>query len=326
MSMRNALLIAGAVVVVAAAGVGAWMLTNTARRGTAVAATVNGDPIYWSQVDAEIKRTAAQFGMDPTSQEFAKQRDEITKAVVDQLVARQIIMQEARKRNLVAADKDVDEQLATIKKRLPSEKAFNDAMTQYGFTLQTLRDLIRMDLTQRRVAAIVAPATVAEEEVRKQFESKKGQYDRPAQIKVGHILFRGGDKSQEAIAQAKLRIVQAKLAEGAKFEDLATQYSDDPGSAPQGGSLGFVAKGTLVKEFEEAAWALRPGQVSGPVKTQYGVHLIKVYETKEAEKANFDKVKDQIRDELLQGKREKAFEAWLEEQRKAAKVERFTRS
>ncbi|MDR7484608.1 MAG: peptidylprolyl isomerase [Armatimonadota bacterium] len=326
MKMRSALPIAGAVVVVVAAGVGAWMLTTIARRGAAVAATVNGEPIYWSQVDAEIRRTAAQFGMDPAGQEFAKQRDEITKAVVDQLVARQLIMQEARKRNLVAADKDVDEQLAAIRQRLPSEKAFNEALTQYGFTLQTLRDLIRMDLTQRRVADVVAPVAVSDDEVRAQFERHRAQYDRPAQIRVGHILFRGGDKSQEAVAQAKLRIVQAKLAEGAKFEDLASQYSDDSGSAAQGGSLGFVAKGTLVKEFEEAAWALRPGQVSGPVKTQYGVHLIKVYEMKDAEKATFDKVKEQIRAQLLQSKREKAFEAWLEAQRKSARIERFTRS
>ncbi|MGQ0568099.1 MAG: peptidylprolyl isomerase [Armatimonadota bacterium] len=325
MKMRKALLAAGIVVVLVAIGAGAWALTGSAKRGTAVAATVNGDPIYWSQVDTEVTRTAAQFGIDPKSPEFEKQRADITKAVIDQLIGTRIVMQEARKRNLVARDKEVDEQLAGIRQRFPSETEFNTAMARNGFTLASLRDVIRINLTQRRVAEAVATGTVSEEEMRKRFDSNRAQYNKPAQIKVSHILFRVAEKGQEAVAQAKARIVQAKLADGGKFEDLAKQYSDDPGSVERGGDLGFVSKGTLVKEFEETAWALKPGETSGVVKTQYGLHIIRVHEVKEAEKADYDKVKDQIREQLLGAKREKAFEAWIEAQRKVAKIERFER-
>jgi len=325
MKMRKALLAAGIVVVLVAIGAGAWALTGSAKRGTAVAATVNGDPIYWSQVDTEVTRTAAQFGIDPKSPEFEKQRADITKAVIDQLIGTRIVMQEARKRNLVAGDKEVDEQLAGIRQRFPSETEFNTAMARNGFTLASLRDVIRINLTQRRVAEAVAMGTVTEEEMRKRFDSNRAQYNKPAQIKVSHILFRVAEKGQEAVAQAKARIVRAKLADGGKFEDLAKQYSDDPGSAERGGDLGFVSKGTLVKEFEEVAWALKPGETSGLVKTQYGLHIIRVHEVKEAEKADYDKVKDQIREQLLAAKREKAFEAWIDAQRKVAKIERFER-
>lgn len=325
MKMRKALLAAGIVVVLVAIGAGAWALTGSAKRGTAVAATVNGDPIYWSQVDTEVTRTAAQFGIDPKSPEFEKQRADITKAVIDQLIGTRIVMQEARKRNLVAGDKEVDEQLAGIRQRFPSETEFNTAMARNGFTLAALRDVIRINLTQRRVAEAVAMGTVTEEEMRKRFDSNRAQYNKPAQIKVSHMLFRVAEKGQEAVAQAKARIVQAKLADGGKFEDLAKQYSDDPGSAERGGDLGFVSKGTLVKEFEEVAWALKPGETSGLVKTQYGLHIIRVHEVKEAEKADYDKVKDQIREQLLAAKREKAFEAWIDAQRKVAKIERFER-
>jgi peptidyl-prolyl cis-trans isomerase C len=171
----------------------------------------------------------------------------------------------------------------------------------------------------------VAPAQVTDEEVRRQFETDRAKYDRPAQIHVAHILFRIADKAQAAVAQAKAKIVQARLAEGAKFEDLARQYSDDPGSAERGGDLGFVARGSLVKEFEDAAWALKPGQTSGLVRTQYGVHIIRVLEVQPAQQADFDRLKDEIRTQLLQAKREKAFERWLEQQRKAAKIEQFPR-
>lgn len=325
MKMRKVLLAVGIVAILVAGGWGAWTLTRKARTGTAVAAKVNGDAIYWSQVDAEVNRAAAQFGMDPKSTEFDKQRTDIQKAVIDQLVAMRIVVQEARKRNLLAADKEVDEQLASIRQRFPSESDFNNALARNGFTMTTLRDAIRVNLTQRRLADAVAQGEVSEDAMRAQFDKNRTQYDKPAQIKVSHILFRISDKNQEAVAQAKAKIVQAKLAEGAKFEDLAKQYSDDPGSAQRGGDLGFVTKGALVKEFEDAAWSMKPGATSGLVRTQYGLHIIRVFEVKDAQTADYDKVKVEIRDQLLQTKREKAFEGWMDQQRKVAKIERFER-
>jgi len=325
MKLRNVIIAVAVVVVVAAAGAGAWFLTKGAQKGSAVAARVNGDAIYWSQVDAEVARAAAQFGLDPAGEEFAKQRNEITKAVMDQLVAQRLVVQEGRKRNIAAGDKEVEEQLAEIKKRFPGEAEFTSALARNGLTLAGLREMISINLTQRKVAEVVAVASVPDAEVRKQYDTNPALYDKPAQIKVSHILLRIGEKGAESVAAAKVKIIQAKLADGAKFEDLAKQYSEDPGSAERGGDLGFVTKGTLVKEFETVAWALKPGQTSGPVRTQYGLHIIRVHETKVAEKGSFEKVKEEIRAQLLGSKREKAFDAWLTEQRKVAKVERFER-
>ncbi len=325
MNIRKVLLAAGIVVVLAVGGWGAWTLTRKARTGTALAAKVNGDAIYWSQVDAEVTRAAAQFQIDPKSKEFDKQRADIQKAVIDQLVAMRIVVQEAGKRNLLATDKEVDEQLANIRQRFPGQKEFDTALEKNGFTVTTLRDAIRVNLSQKRLADAVARGEVSEDEMRAQFDKNRTQYDKPAQIKVSHILFRINDKTQEAVAQAKAKIVLSKLADGAKFEDLAKQYSDDPGSAQRGGDLGFVTKGSLVKEFEDAAWSLKPGQTSGLVRTQYGLHLIRIFEIKDAQKADYDKVKAEIRDQLLQTKREKAFEGWMDQQRKVAKIERFER-
>ncbi len=322
---RYALIALGVAVLVAAGGTGAWVLTSKARQGSAVAARVNGDAIYWSQVDAEVARAAAQFGLDPDSDEFKKQRDQVAKVVIDQLVAQRIVLQEGRRRNITASDKEVDEQLATIRQRFPGEAEFNTALAKNGLTLAGLRDMIRISATQRHVADAVATATVSDDEVRKQYDSNPTLYDKPAQIRVSHILLRIAEKSAEPIAAAKAKIVQARLADGARFEDMAKQYSEDPGSAERGGDLGFVSKGTLVKEFEAVAWALKPGGTSEPVRTQYGLHIIRVHEVRAAEKGSFEKVREEIRAQLLGAKREKAFDAWLAAQQKAAKVERFER-
>lgn len=325
MDMRKTLMAVAIVTAVAAAGVGAWVLRTRMQQAAAAAAVVNGEVILWTQVDAEVSRAAAQFGIDSKSADFEKQRAEISKAVVDQLIATRLILQEARKRNIAATEKEIDDQLDAIKKRFPTEAEFATALTRNGFTLASLREAIRANITQRRVAEVVAPGQVSDEDLRRQFEANRAQYDQPAQIKASHILFRIAQQDQEAVAAAKAKIVLAKLADGAKFEDLAKQYSDDRVSAERGGDLGFVARGTLVKEFEDAAWSLKPGETSGLVKTQYGLHLIRVYEVKEAVKADFSRVKDRIREQLLAERREKAFGGWVEEQRKAAKIERFER-
>ncbi len=324
--IRSIILPVVAVVALAAAGAGAWAITTNSRRATAVAAKVNGEAILWADVDVEVNRFAAQVGGDPKGKEFEKQKGELTKGIIDQIILQKLIMQEARKRNLLASDKEINEQLARIKTQFPNEKAFGEALAKERLTLTSLRELIRFRLTQRRVAeAVTKDVKVADDDVRAAFEKDRPSYDKPAQIKVSHILFRVTDKNQESVAQAKAKIAQAKLGDGEKFEDVARKYSEDPGSAERGGDLGYVSKGTLVKEFEEAAWALKPGQTSGLVRTQYGLHIIRLYDVKQAEKADFDKVKDEVRDKLLAAKREKAFDAWLEEQRKAARIERFER-
>lgn len=325
MRLRNIIIAVAVVTILAAAGVGAWFLTKVARQGSAVAARVNGDAIYWSQVDAEVVRAAAQFGLDPAGEEFAKQRGEIAKAVVDQLIAQRLVVQEGRKRNITAGDKDIQEQIAAIKQRFPGEAEFTAALARNGLTLTGLREMISISITQRNVAGAVAVPAVSDDEVRKQYDTNPALYDKPAQIKASHILLRITDKDTESVAAAKAKVILARLSDGAKFEDLAKQYSEDPGSAERGGDLGYVTKGTLVKEFEAVAWELKPGQTSGAVRTQYGLHIIRVHENKAAEKGSFEKVKEEIRAQLLGSKREKAFDAWLTEQRKVAKVERFER-
>lgn len=326
MKMRSIVLSAAALLALAAAGAGAWAISANSKRASAIAARVNGEAVLWSEVEAEVNRFVAQMGADPKSKDFEKQKAELTRGIVDQLVLQKLIMQEARKRNLLATDKEVNEQLTRIRQQFPNEKTFGDALARENLNLTTLRELIRFRLTQRRVAeAVTAGVKVANDDVRAAFDKDRTGYDKPAQIKVSHILFRVTDKNQEPVAQAKAKIALARLADGDRFEDVARKYSEDPGSAERGGDLGYVSRGTLVKEFEEVAWTLKPGQVSGLVKTQFGLHIIKLYDIKPAEKADFERVKDDVRDKLLAARREKAFETWLEEQRKAAKIEKFER-
>lgn len=316
MKTRFRLVALTVVLVLAATGL-AIAVTVGMRRGTAVAATVNGEVIYASALSGEVTAIALQYGIDVKSKEGEKQRGEITRVVLDQMIEQRLILQKARQVNALATDAQIDAQLAEIKRNFPSEADFQGALAQRGLTVNALRDRLRTNLTVQNLVGKVTSVSVTDAEVEQYFRQHRREYDQPEQVRASHILLE---------SDAEARFVLARLRRGDKFEDLARQYSKDPGSKEQSGDLGFVSRGQLVGEFEKAAFTLRPGQVSGIVKTQFGYHLIKVTGRKDPQPANLAQVRDQIRAQLLSKKREAAFQAWLKRIKAQAKIKRFDRA
>lgn len=162
--------------------------------------------------------------------------------------------------------------------------------------------LVYLPITVADVASTIA---VSEEEVKKQYETNAESFKHPAQLHARHILLLvPASAPKEAVdkALAQVRDIQAQLKKGAAFEALAKKHSQDPGSAPQGGELPWFAQGAMVKPFEDAAMALKPGQVSEPVRTQFGWHLIKLEGTRPAGRVEFAEVKNDLKKRLAEEK------------------------
>lgn len=142
---------------------------------------------------------------------------------------------------------------------------------------------------------------ISDEELKKQYLANIQQYQVPNQVHVQHILFRTVGKTDAEVAevQKKAEDVLKQAKRGAKFDELAKKYSEDPGSKDKGGDLGWIRQGQTVPEFEKAAFSLAPGQISDLVKTQYGFHIIKVLEKETAHTKAFEEVKASIRAPLL---------------------------
>jgi len=138
---------------------------------------------------------------------------------------------------------------------------------------------------------------VSEADVKRYYEDNLDQFSTPEQIRASHILFKTEGKDEAAVRKLAEEVLQ-KARNGDDFAALAKQYSEDEGSAQNGGDLGFFGKGAMVPEFEQAAFALQPGQISDLIKTQYGFHIIKVTETKPAVTQPLDQVKAQIEQQL----------------------------
>jgi peptidyl-prolyl cis-trans isomerase D len=142
---------------------------------------------------------------------------------------------------------------------------------------------------------------VSDDELKTKYQQNIQQYQVPNRVHAQHILFMTVGKTDAEVDEIKQKaedvLKQAK--KGAKFDELAKKYSEDPGSKDKGGDLGWLVQGQTVPEFEKAAFSLEPGTISDLVKTQYGFHIIKVLEKETAHTKSFDEVKDSIRGPLL---------------------------
>lgn len=146
--------------------------------------------------------------------------------------------------------------------------------------------------------ALRAKVTVTDAEINAAYQQNIATYSTPEQVRVRHILIKNDTRDDAAAKKMADDILVKAKAPGADFAKLATQYTEDEGSKDNGGLYDFFGKGTMVKEFEDTAWALEPGQISDPVKTQFGYHIIKLEAKRPAATRPLAEVKPQIEDQL----------------------------
>ena len=156
---------------------------------------------------------------------------------------------------------------------------------------------LRLRYLEISMDEIAAGIKVDDDELRALFEAERESFVTPEKREVSHILISvpaDADSTAEEEARARLAALGSRIEVGESFEDLARDNSDDPGSATAGGSLGFIERGVMVPPFEEAAFALAPGELSEPVRSSYGWHLIKVTSVQGSRRATFEEVRDQV--------------------------------
>ena len=161
----------------------------------------------------------------------------------------------------------------------------------------TAPERVRLRYLEVSLDEIAAGVKADDDELRALFESDPGRFVTPEKREVSHILVSvPPDAGEDDVARARDRLsaLRDRVAAGESFEELARESSDDPGSAAAGGGLGFIERGMMVPEFEQAAFALATGEVSDPVRTSFGWHLVKVTSVQESASATFEDVRDQV--------------------------------
>lgn len=146
---------------------------------------------------------------------------------------------------------------------------------------------------------------ITEAEIKEYYEKNKGKYVIPEGVELKHILIyvpKGAKKEEEEKALNKAKQIRAQILKGAKFEEMARKYSDDKASKEKGGALGIIRKGETDPEFESQIFKLKPGEISFPIRSNFGYHLVKIEKKEPQKQMSFEEAKELVKNDLLQKK------------------------
>jgi peptidyl-prolyl cis-trans isomerase C len=287
-----------------------------------IVARVNGKPIYAAELQRAKK---AYLTSQPNKQIPAEKQKEFDQQALNQLTSAELLYQAGQTLQIKDIDKQIEDKISQSKKRFPTEQDYKNAIKALDMTESDLREYTRRDLVisnyvQQNFASKIS---VSDEESKKFYDQNIDKFKQSESVRASHILIgvdakaTDGDKKK---AREKAETVRRDLAGGADFSKLAKEHSTCP-SSQQGGDLGYFGKGQMVPAFEQVAFTLKPGEISDVVETQFGYHIIKVVDKKDASTTPYKDVKIRIADYLKNQKLNAAVTSYLDEARKTAKIE-----
>jgi parvulin-like peptidyl-prolyl isomerase len=285
-------------------------------------AVVDGTEISEDDLDELIAQ--AKKGYEAQKQEFPKAGTPEFQSIQTQYVAYLVELEEFRQAaeelGVSVTDEDVDKaEQELIKSRFDGKRtAYEKALEAQGFTAEQYREkaLAVSALSKKIFDEVTKGVKVTDQEILAYYTQNQSQYGTPESRDVRHILIaeKSGDgKVDFEASKAKADDIYAQLENGADFAALAKSSSADPGSKESGGKL-TISRGQTVPEFDKISFELDTGELSKPVKTQYGYHVIEaVSDVRKASTTPIDKVRATIRATLLQEKRNEEMQAWVED-------------
>jgi peptidyl-prolyl cis-trans isomerase C len=295
-------------------------------------AVVNGAGITKVEFDRNWPAYLRRLGIPLNHADKSGKVDEFRKGLLDLLVDQELLFQEAEKMGKTAGEEQVNEVVAREKADFAgaaqagqAHGTFEEAISKSGLTMDLYTDYIRRRMTVQNlvVGHYGDKVTVSEKDVDDFYAGNPDNFKTEETIRARHILFTvSPDVGEEEKKEAKKKAeeVLEKARGGEDFAELAKIHSQGP-SGPKGGDLGVFGRGKMVPPFEEAVFALKPGEVSDLVETRFGYHIIKLEERNDASSITRDEAADQIREFLKAQKVNEAVFARLEALRKDAKVE-----
>lgn len=267
----------------------------------------DGDVLRLDELNARfeiaIRSLASNQGV-PLSDDIRAELAPYLPQYLEQLATERVLLAEADRRGIPVPQDEVEATLERLRANIPEGETFESLLEGAGFQSEAqLRTLVE---ESQRIEAVLASIreniTVTEEQLRVAYQNRREEFRTEAQVCARHILLETEEAAQDVLAE---------LEQGADFAELAQERSTGP-SGPQGGDLGCLSPGQTVAPFDEAAFAAPVGEPVGPVETQFGHHVILVYEQREAGLTPFDEVRDQLRQQIVQERADRMVEALIE--------------
>jgi peptidyl-prolyl cis-trans isomerase C len=290
-----------------------------------VVARVNGTEINRKELNGAVQAFAFQMGRQGRpvlpSQNASLQHD-----VLEELIGRELLLQEGGKYIPADIEKKVQEQVGQMKAQAGGEDQFNKSLAEAGIAPEEYAHRVRDNIIIRGAIQTVVDKEVkiSPEDARAFYDKNPDQFKQPEVVRASHILIRCAPDASDDVKKGKraqIEAARALVTNGEKFADIARKVSEDPGSAQNGGDLGYFPHGQMVPEFDTAAFSLKTNEVSDVITTRFGYHILLVTGRKPAQTVSFDEVKEQLTQYLKQRKGSDVARTHVAELRKAAKVE-----
>lgn len=285
-----------------------------------IVAIVNNEVITWSELRSAISLEAKSYLDKVPDDKKNEAMKGLEKEFLNNLIDKKLELQEAHVKGLDLNKGEIDNAIADIKKKYNlTDEALLHSLEAEGMTYEEYRTRLGEQITLSKLVNIEVKSdiVISDKEIAEYYEAHKDKLGSIEKLRIRQIFFAmPQDRSKKSLVEAKAQEVISRLNNGEDFSKLAAEFSEDA-SRNFGGDLGYIGKGSALKEVEDAASALKIGEVSKPFWSSAGLHIIKLEEKIEGE--GFDKVKDKIKETLF----EKAFESKLLEWKSGLKEKAY---
>ena len=310
------------------AGTAAIFLCVSAQAGVAdrIVAVVNDEVITLSELNNAFEPYLERFTANYQGPDREKALSETKTALLNRMIDNLLMEQESRKTGVTVRNEEVTDAINDMQKqRKISPEEFLKAMQREGITLDAYRkdirdQLVRLKLIRRDIKSKVA---VTEEEIGEYYRKHREDYDGKEAVRIRQILLLLPKEENPAVKE-KLRAdadaIHKRLLNGEPFEPLSAKFSQGPAAA-EGGDIGYIEKGMIHSEVEDAAFSLPLNQISGVIESSVGFHIVQVVDRRGAGIKAIENVREEIREKIDREKMEKKFGEWLVELRKKSHIE-----
>jgi foldase protein PrsA len=308
-STRN--LLVGAVC--AALLIGALGISGCSNKDTA--AKVNGEAVSTEALNQQLDQLKKQYPNMFEGADGEGRLLDFKQRLLDNLVNQKLIEQAAKDKGIKISDADVQKQIDQLRAGFKDQAQFDEALKSAGMTVDGLKTQIRNQLvTQKLIDSLSSNTKVSEADIQAYYDKNKAQFYQKASKKASHILFKPEDK-------AKAEAVLAEVQNGGNFEALAKKNSIDTATASKGGDLGWPTS-AYVPEFQAALDKLKKGETTTKlVQSPFGWHIIRVTDERAGTQQSLAEVKSQIEQIIVQQRKGDAYQTFLDDLRKNAKIE-----
>lgn len=273
----------------------------------------------------ELSRLVQFYSQHMSEAEVREQMDALKTKARDQAIGAKLLIEEANRLDIRVPDDVVDASLRELIESAGGPDAFDELLAKQGLSEDTIRRNIergkRVDLLVEKITEGISDPT--EEEMRAHFREHAVEYRHPDRAEAQHILVRPDRDSEVARKTARIKIadLRKKIERGADFDEVAATHSQCPSGKNSGGSVGWFSRGMMVPEFDEVVFSMGVGELSDIIETPLGYHLIRRTGAEDGAQADYDDVRDKIRDFLRHAKRGAAVSAHVDELRAKATIE-----